>query len=193
MDQAEGLAGTTWTSWPELSGSPARLLRRPEEIKQAMSNVRHCPYFDSSLYLSPPQEDTRPVATASIHASCWGLPCSLPHRGGVMVARKPALYNELRGVVGSAAHPDPGGFPEGSRHSHIDSSAIANKCPLHSKEHSSGMASHVFGNPSGSGLLKIPNDRRQKARRPGILAPDNPPPNNVFKKCAEPCSAQSRV
>ena len=89
--------------------------------------------------------------------------------------------------------PAPDGFPEGSRHSHIDGSALANKCPLHGKEHSSGRASHVFGNPSGSGLLKIPNDRRQKARRPGILAPDNPPPNNVFKKCAEPCSAQSRV
>jgi hypothetical protein len=40
----------------------------------------------------------------------------------------------------------------------------------------------VLGNPPPSGLLKIPNDRRQEARRPGILAPDNPPLKRVFKK-----------
>jgi hypothetical protein len=39
----------------------------------------------------------------------------------------------------------------------------------------------VFGNPSPSGLLKIPNDRRQRARS-GILAPDNPPLKMFLKK-----------
>jgi hypothetical protein len=40
----------------------------------------------------------------------------------------------------------------------------------------------VFGNPSWSGLLKIPNGRRQEARRPGILAPDNPPLTTFLEK-----------
>jgi hypothetical protein len=47
-----------------------------------------------------------------------------------MVARKSAPHNELRGVVGLFIPPDRGGFPKGSRHSHIASSALANKCPL---------------------------------------------------------------
>ena len=36
--------GATWMSWPELSGNPARLLRRPEEIKQARRT------FDIALF-----------------------------------------------------------------------------------------------------------------------------------------------
>jgi hypothetical protein len=60
-----------------------------------------------------PQEDTRPVAHASVHVSCWGLPCSLPTQGRVMVARKPAPYNVLRGVVGLFTHPRPRWVPEG--------------------------------------------------------------------------------
>jgi hypothetical protein len=105
----------------------------------------------------------------------------------------PRSTTSCGGLSGCSHTPDPDGFPEGSRHSHIGSFALANKCPLHSKEHSSGRASHVFGNPSGSGLLKIPNGRRQEARRPGILAPDNPPRKRVCQKrerCAERGSAR---
>jgi hypothetical protein len=94
----------------------------------------------------------------------------------------PRSTTSCGGLSGCSHTPDSDGFPEGSRHSHIGSFALANKCPLHSKEHSSGRASHVFGNPSGSGLLKIPNGRRQEARRPGILAPDNPPQTSLPKK-----------
>jgi hypothetical protein len=94
-----------------------------------------------------------------------------------MVARKYALYNVLRGVVGGATHPPTPLVPEGLTalthrelrpSEQMSFSTVKNIRPVGRRMCS---ATH-----RGRGCSKFQTTAAREARRPGILAPDNPPP-----------------
>jgi hypothetical protein len=89
-----------------------------------------------------------------------------------MVAHKHAPYNELRGVVGGAA-PRRLLCPS----EQMSFSTVKNIRPVGRRMYSA--------TPRGRGCSKF--DRRQEARRSGILAPDNPPLKTFLKKRKEAC------
>ena len=77
-----------------------------------------------------------------------------------MVARRPAPYNVLRGVVGGQRTPDRLGFPDGTHGTRPQDASPSERMSFSTvKAHLSGRTSRGLGNPRRSGLLEIPGRR----------------------------------
>jgi hypothetical protein len=151
-----------------------------------MSNVRHCLIF----VFFHPQENTRPGSSRLAYTRLvWGSLVPSPHRGGVMVARKPALYNELRGVVGLFTHPPDHALPA-LTHSKLrpseqkSFSTVKNICPVGRRMCS---ATH-----RGRGCSKFQTAAAKRRVGREFWRPTTPR-QRVFQKAKTICAAALRM